>query len=141
MYRSMLCTLILAVLATPVDARSRSTSAVDAANAAKASFNAQNGPAGRPATEGVGVANRSIKVVIAAIDAEGRLMLADDEGGSLGSIDPLAIPKLTAQDKARFGGRKLLELNDLEAGLRLKITFRGNTSEILRAKVLKDRSS
>ena len=34
-----------------------------------------------------------------------------------------------------------LEPSDLAADQRLKITFRGNTSEILRAKVLKDRNS
>ncbi len=142
MCRRMLCLLaVLATLAAPAAARSRSTSAVDAADAAKADFHARNGPAGHSAPEGAGVANRSIKVVVAAIDADGRLMIANRDGGFMGSIDPRAIPRLTAQDKARFGGRKHLEPGDLAAGQRLKITFRGNTSEILRAKVLRDRSS
>ncbi len=141
MYRSLLCALMLVMLAAPSAARSRSTAAVDAANAAKAGFSARNGPASSPAPEGAGVANRSLKVVIVAVEADGRLVLADADGAFVGSIDPRAIPRLTAQDKARFGGRKRLDPRDLAAGQYLKLTFRGNTAEVLRAKVLKDRSS
>ncbi len=131
--------VVLALLAAPALARSRSTAAVDAANAAKADFHARNGPASVSESAAAGVANRTLKVVIAAVDAGGRLLLTDADGGFLGAIDPFAIPRLTAQDKARFGGRKHLEPADLEAGQRLKITFRGTTSEILKAKVLKDK--
>ncbi len=139
--RKLRMLVVLAALAVSASARSRSTSAVDAANAVKADFNARNGPAAHSAPEGASVANRSIRVVVVALDADGRLVIADRDGGFMGSIDPRAIPRLTTQDKARFGGRKHLEPGDLAAGQRLKITFRGNSSEILRAKVLKDRSS
>ncbi len=141
MYRILPCALMLAALAVPSDAGSRRAAAVAAANAAKADFNARNGPAARPGSEAAGVANRSFEVVVAAVDADGRLVLAANDGDFVGSIDPRAIPRLTAQDKSRFGGRKRLEWSDLAAGQRLKITFRGQSSEILRVKVLKDRSS
>ncbi len=141
MCRTLSLLTLLAIIAAPAAARSKSTAAVDAANAAKADFHARNGPASRSSPEGAGVANRSLKAVVAAVNADGTLVLQDGDGGWLGTLDPRAIPRLVAQDKARFGGRKHLEPGDLAAGQRLKITFRGNTSEILRAKVLRDRGS
>lgn len=130
---------LVALLAPPCGARSKTAAAVAAANAAKADFHARNAPS-RPTPEGVGVANRSLKVLVAAVLEDGILALHDLSGQPLGTLDPLTIPELLAQDKARFGGRRHLEASDLEAGHRLKLVFRGNTTEILRAKVLKDRN-
>ena len=67
-------------------------------------------------------------------------MLETAGGETIGRIDPRAIPELVAKDTARFGGRKHLEPQDLEPGQRLKLTFRGGTSEVLRAKVLRSKS-
>lgn len=134
---SLLALLLLA--AAPAVAKSKTAAAVAAANAAKADFHARNAPS-RPTPEGVGVANRSLKVLVAAVLEDGTLALHDLSGQPLGTLDPLTIPELLAQDKARFGGRRHLEASDFEAGHRLKLVFRGNTTEILRAKVLKDRN-
>ena len=80
-------------------------------------------------------------MVVAAVHLDGTLAIESLRGQHLGAIDPRAIPELIAQDKARFDGRKHLEPSDLAVGQRLKLTLRGDTSEILKAKVLKDRSS
>ncbi len=141
MCRRCLIALVLFVLASsPAVAKSKTSAALAAANAAKAGFSERNQPEARSA-EGVGVANRSVKAVIAAIGQNGGLALETFDGDWLGTVDPLAIPELIAQDKTRFGGRKRLEASDLAVGQRLKIVFRGNGSEILKAKVLRERSS
>ena len=141
MCRRCLIVLVLVLLAAaPAAAQSKTSAAVAAANAAKADFSERNQPQSRT-PEGVGVANRSVKAVIASISESGVLALETPDGDWLGTVDPLTIPELIAQDKARFGGRKRLEAGDLAVGHRLKIVFRGNTSEILKAKVLRERRS
>ncbi len=138
MYRWTVAVLVLAAACPPpAAARSRTADAVAAANAAKAAFHARNLPAPRP-VEGAAAANRTLKVVVAAVLADGTLALHSPRGEPLGILDPLAIPEIVAKDRARFGGRKHLEPADLGPGQRLKLTFRGRSSEILRAKVLKD---
>ncbi len=71
MCRKIPCLLAMtAIAASPLAARSKSSAVVAAANAAKAEFHAWNGPAARSASEGAGVANRSLKVVVAAVNAD-----------------------------------------------------------------------
>jgi hypothetical protein len=133
------CVVVLAC-ASPGAAKSKSASAVEAANAVKADFHARNAPSSARPVSGGGVANRSLKVVVAAVLDDGSVEIHDLRGRPLGTLDPLTIPVLIAQDKARFGGRKYLEPGDLEPGHRLKLVLAGNTSQILKAKVLKRRS-
>ena len=134
--RTATALVIALVAAAPCVARSKAAAAVEAANAVKAGFHAR----GEHSVRGpgpVGVANRTLKVVVAAVLTDGTLAIHTLDGESLGTLDPFTIPELVARDKTRFGGRRHLEISDLEAGQRLKLTFRGNTSEILRAKVLR----
>lgn len=140
MIRNLVAALALLLLAPPAAAKSKTSAAVDAANAAKVAFHSENAPSNR-APEGAPAPNRTLKVVIAAIDPAGYLVLEKVDGKAIGTIDPRAIPELVTQDKARFGGRKHLGPQDLEPGQRLKLTFRGRTSEVLRAKVLRQQGS
>ena len=140
MHRILLTTLALLLLAPLAAARSRTSAAVDVANAAKAAFHAGNAPPHRT-PEGAPAPNRTLKVVIADVDPAGFLVLEKVDGKPLGTIDPRTIPALVAQDRSRFGGRKHLGPEDLEPGLRLKLTLHGRTSEVLRAKVLRERGS
>ena len=137
--RTVVALALVLICAPPCAARSRTAAAVEAANAVKAGFHASNALA-YPMPEGAGIANRTLKVVVGAVLADGILAIHNLRGKSLGTIDSLTIPEIVAKDKTRFGGRKHLEASDLQPGQRLKLTFRGNTSEILRAKVLKDHS-
>ena len=140
MCRRILAALVLVlVFAPPCAARSKTAAAVEAANAAKAGFHVRNAPS-HPTPGGAGVANRSLRVVVAAVLADGILVIHNLRGKPLGTLDPLTIPEIIAQDKARFGGRKHLETSDLQPGHRLKLIFHGNTSKILRARVLRDQS-
>ena len=140
MCQRLLIAFVLFLLPAASAAKSRTGAAVDAANAVKAEFAERNQPEAR-ASEGVGISNRSLKAVVTAIHDYGTVVLESFEGEWLGTLDPRTIPVLIARDKSRFGGRKHLAASDLAVGHRLKITFRGNTSEILKVAVLKDRSS
>ncbi len=134
------CVVVL-VCASPGGAKSKTGSAVAAANAVKADFHARNAPSSARPSSGAVAADRTLKVVVAAVLDDGRVEIHDLRGRPLGTLDPLAIPVLIAQDRARFGGRKVLEPGDLEPGQRLKLVLAGNTSQILKAKVLKRRGS
>lgn len=130
--------VVLLLCASPGAAKSKTASAVAAANAAKADFHARNAPSSRVPSRGA-IANRTLEVVVNAVLADGRLALEDLRGRPIGTLDPLTIPELIAQERSRFGGRRHLLPADLRAGQRLRLVFAGSTSEILRAKVLKDR--
>ena len=138
MRRRLLATLVtLLIVAPPCVARSRTAAAVKAANDAKLAFHDQHGPTSFGSSTRPGAANRTLKVNVTAALPDGTLAVEDLRGLPRGAVDPAAIPEIVARDRSSFGGRKRLEAADLRPGQRLKLTFAGGTSWVLRAKVLK----
>lgn len=141
MWRTTLAALAaVSLLAPPCAARSRTAGAVEAANAVKSEFHGRNAPgAARPA--GLGrLANRSLRVVVSEVLADGTLALSSPQGEPRGVLDPLAVPEIVTRQRARFGGRRRLEPADLRPGQRIELLFHGSGPEILRIRVLKSRS-
>ncbi len=75
---------------------------------------------------------QSIRGQIHEVEELGRLLIEDASDKSQYWIQLPDSVKIRAADRSHFGGRKKLELKDLEVGQRIVLTLRRSDSEILK---------
>ena len=100
--RVLLIALAATLLVAPA-AFGSGTQAVDDANAVKAEFHARNVPASTTqGGVGPGVPNRTLKVVVTAVNAEGTVDFESAKRDRAGTLDLRYFPELIAQDAKQF---------------------------------------
>ena len=79
----------------------------------------------------------TMKCVVTKIEANGTVVVRDSKHETSHVLALSHNTTLSAQDKKAFGGRKALEVSDLEVGHLLKVVQRQVNGEVLKIKVLK----
>ncbi len=79
----------------------------------------------------------TMKCVVTEIKPDGTVMVRDSKKETSHILSFSHSTKLSAQDKKAFGGRKELEIADLQVGQHLKVVQRQANGEVLRIRVLK----
>jgi hypothetical protein len=131
----------LPLTTAPAFARGGSDAA-EAAKAAKRDFHERNSPGGSgagpaTATRRVGAPpTRTLTAEVAEVGDDGTVVLIAEDDGLRVTVPPGVGIDAKVKNRRHFDGRKKIGWDELAPGYRLKITFRTDSGELLKAKVL-----
>lgn len=104
-----------------------------------------SGSAGPPASTGEPFPERPFEVTRTASGSLGRiepgfLILDDEKQNEPRKLKLTSKVRITADKKSALAGRKKLTVDDLTAGLPLKVTYRPDNNEVIEIRVLKPKA-